>query len=73
MESEPHDQAESVYLADRPAGEQEVAKDIDMERPKSQGDELVEINLADESEEPRPIFLSTSLPDDLRSNILKLI
>lgn len=73
MESEPHDQTESVYLADRPTGEQEVAKDNDMERPKSQDDELVKINLTDESEEPRPIFLSISLPDDQRSKILEHI
>lgn len=44
-----------------------------MEKPKSQGDELVEINLASENEEPRPIFLSTCLSDDLKNRILALI
>lgn len=44
-----------------------------MEKPKSQGDELVEVNLADENEEPRPIFLSTCLLDELKDKILALL
>lgn len=44
-----------------------------MEKPKSQGDELVEVNLADENEEPRPIFLSTCPSDELKGKILALL
>lgn len=36
------------------------------------GEELVEINLAVEGEEPRPIFLSTNLPAKLRQALLIL-
>lgn len=73
IESEPHSQPKFVCFADRMTGEQTVEEEVQTEKPKSQGDELVEVKLAGKNEEPRPIFLSTCLSNDLRSKILELV
>lgn len=45
----------------------------DREKPKDLSDELVEVNLADKDEEPRPVFLSSRLTTELRDEILALV
>lgn len=50
--SEAHKNENFICFAGDQTDEQAVANGPDVERPKSQSDELVEVNLADEKEEP---------------------
>lgn len=53
--------------------EQAVNNGPDAERPKNQGDELVEVNLVGINKEPQPVFLSAYLTEELKDGILILL
>lgn len=71
--SEPHNNENSICFAGDQTDKNEIDKEPDTERPKSQGNKLVEVNLAGKNEEPRPIFLSTCLPEELKDKMLALL
>lgn len=73
MESEPHNHKNFVCLADDKTHEQVPFNKQKSKRPKDQGDELVEVNLADGDGEPRLLFLSANLLTELRQAILTLL
>lgn len=73
IESEHHNKDKFFCFAGESTSEQVIEEEMEMEKPKSQGDELVEVNVAGENEELRPIFLSTHLSDELKSKMLALL
>lgn len=58
MESEPHNPKNFVHIADGKADKQVSVNEQGRQKLKDQGDELVEMNLADTDKEPRSVFLS---------------
>lgn len=73
MESEPHNYENSICVVDDQTDQQAANSGPDRELPEDQGDELVEVNLAGENEEPRLVFLSASLISELKDRILALL
>lgn len=72
MVSEPHNHENLICVEDEQTDKQAVDNGPDIEKPKDQGDELVEVNLASENEESRVVFLSASLTTELKDEILTL-
>lgn len=73
MESESHNHENIIFVADDQIDEQTADSGPDVKKPKDQGDELVEVNLAGENKEPRPVFLSRSSTTELKDGILALL
>lgn len=70
MESELHNHENFVCIGDDQPDEQALGSEPNRERPRDQGDELVEVDITGANEEPQLVFLSANLTRELKPEIL---